>query len=144
MQLLDHIRAARGDNDYNGIIRHIPYMNWLGIRLESDPNDGLRAVLPFSERIIGNPLLPAIHGGVTGAFLESAAQMTIFAELGTEKLPKIVNITIDYLRSGRPQDTYAQGVVTRRGRRVANVRVDAWQDDRNRPIASAHTHFLIG
>jgi uncharacterized protein (TIGR00369 family) len=144
MQLLDHIRAAQDNNDYNEIIRHIPYMDWLGIHLEKDPKDGLRAVLPFTERIIGNPLLPAIHGGVTGAFLESAAQMTIFAELGTEKLPKIVNITIDYLRSGRPQDTYAQGVVTRQGRRVANVRVDAWQDDRNHPIASAHTHFLIG
>ncbi len=144
MTFLDQIKTAGKAGDYNAIIEQIPYMKWLGIRLESNAELGLMAVLPFTDRIVGNPVLPAIHGGVTGAFLESAAQMTIFAELQVEKLPRIINITIDYLRSGRPLDTYAQGIVTRQGRRVANVRVDAWQDDRKRPIASAHTHFLIG
>jgi hypothetical protein len=29
--------------------------------------------MPFSPKIIGNPMLPAIHGGMTGAFLETTA-----------------------------------------------------------------------
>jgi acyl-coenzyme A thioesterase PaaI-like protein len=58
-------------------------------------------------------------------------------------LPKTITITVDYLRSGHAVDTYARGVVTRQGRRVANVHVEAWQDDRARPIATAHAHFLI-
>jgi acyl-coenzyme A thioesterase PaaI-like protein len=58
-------------------------------------------------------------------------------------LPKTINITIDYLRSGRTVDTFARGVITRHGRRVANVRVEAWQDDPERPIAIAYAHFLI-
>ena len=29
--------------------------------------------MPFSPKIIGNPILPAIHGGMTGAFLETTA-----------------------------------------------------------------------
>jgi acyl-coenzyme A thioesterase PaaI-like protein len=58
-------------------------------------------------------------------------------------LPKTITFTVDYLRSGAPIDTHARGIVTRHGRRVANVRVEAWQDDRTRPIASAHAHFLV-
>ena len=52
-------------------------------------------------------------------------------------------LTVEYLRSGRPVDTFARGVPTRQGRRVANVRVEAWQDDRSRPIAVASAHFLV-
>jgi acyl-coenzyme A thioesterase PaaI-like protein len=39
--------------------------------------DELTAVLTFSEKLIGNPLLPAIHGGVTAAFLEVTAQIEL-------------------------------------------------------------------
>jgi Fe-S cluster assembly protein SufB len=34
-------------------------------------------------------------------------------------------------------------LVTKRGRRVINVRAEAWQDDRARPIATAFAHFLV-
>ena len=58
-------------------------------------------------------------------------------------VPKIITITVDYLRSGRPVDTLARAVLTKQGRRVVNVAVEAWQDDRSRPIASANAHFLV-
>jgi acyl-coenzyme A thioesterase PaaI-like protein len=34
-------------------------------------------------------------------------------------------------------------VVTRQGRRVTNVRMEAWQVDRGRPVATAHAVFLV-
>ena len=58
-------------------------------------------------------------------------------------VPKTITITVDFLRSGRPEDTYAQGIITKRGRRVVNVRTEAWQGARDRPIAIANAHFLI-
>ena len=58
-------------------------------------------------------------------------------------LPKTITLTVDYLRSGRPVDTHARAFVTRQGRRVTNVRVEAWQDDRGKPIATAHAIFLV-
>ena len=100
-------------------------------------------VLPFQDMLIGNPMLPALHGGVTGAFLESAAIMSLMARMQTNQVPKIINITIEYLRPGGPTDSFAAGIVTRQGRRVANVRAEAWQDDRNHPIAAASAHFLM-
>src|SRR5690606_24932364 len=127
---------------FDGLLAAIPYAGFLGLKAEFTPL-GLLCTMPFSERIVGNPALPAIHGGVTGAFLENTALVVLMAESDVSRLPKTINITIEYLRSGRPADTYAAGVVTRHGRRVANVRVEAWQEDRTHPIAVASAHFLL-
>ncbi|MSP52245.1 MAG: PaaI family thioesterase, partial [Alphaproteobacteria bacterium] len=62
----------------------------------------------------------------------------------TGSIPKTINMSIDYLRPGRPLDTFARGSVTKQGRRIVNVRVEAWQDAPDRPIAAANAHFLLG
>ncbi len=121
---------------------NIPYVDFLGIRVERRGNE-LTTVLPFDEKLIGNPTLPALHGGVIGAFLETSALSQIIWEDTQNRLPKTIDISIDYLRSGQPRDTYARSIIAKHGRRVANVRVHAWQDDINRPIATAHGHFLL-
>lgn len=136
------IGEARRTRRFDGLLAAIPYAGFLGLKAEFTPL-GLLCTMPFSERIVGNPALPAIHGGVTGAFLENTALVVLMAESDVSRLPKTINITIEYLRSGRPADTYAAGVVTRHGRRVANVRVEAWQEDRTHPIAVASAHFLL-
>ena len=78
-----------------------------------------------------------------GAFLETTALATLIWASSSEFLPKTIDISFEYLRSGRPRDTFAQATITKHGRRVANVRVVAWQEDPSRPIAAAHGHFLI-
>jgi acyl-coenzyme A thioesterase PaaI-like protein len=123
--------------------------------------DELTGRLAYSDMLIGNPAIPALHGGVTGAFLEITAIVQLawdavweIMESGEDgaariargdfpALPKTIDVTIDYLRSGRPRDVYARAQVTKMGRRVANVRVEAWQDERDKPIAAAHGHFLL-
>ncbi|MDP6343284.1 MAG: PaaI family thioesterase [Alphaproteobacteria bacterium] len=140
--LLDGIQQARGSGDLRASIETVPYFKWLGLEVELR-EDELVTILPFQDMLVGNPLLPALHGGVTGAFLESAAMISLIGAMETVKLPKIINITIEYLRSARPLDSFATAVVTKQGRRVANVRATAWQDDRDAPIAIANAHFLI-
>ena len=54
------------------LVSGIPYMTWLGITFERR-GDELTAILPYDEKLIGNPMIPALHGGVTAAFLESTA-----------------------------------------------------------------------
>jgi acyl-coenzyme A thioesterase PaaI-like protein len=76
--------------------------------------------------------------------LESVALLQLIWSLDAPTLPRTVNTSIDYLRSGRAKDTFARGRITKQGRRVANVRAEAWQDDPERPIAAAHGHFLLG
>ena len=103
----------------------------------------LTFLLRFKPHLIGNPRLPAIHGGVIGSFLETSAILGLIWDAPLERLPKPVDIAIDFLRSGKPVDTFARAIITKRGRRVANVRAEAWQDERARPIAALHGHFLI-
>ncbi len=141
--VFDALLAARTTRDWTALVGGIPYMSYLGLRVAHGDND-LVCTMPFAEHLIGNPGLPALHGGTIGALLESTAALTLLARAEELILPKTINLTIDYLLSGRAQDTYAAGTITRLGRRVANVSVTAWQTSREQPIASANVHFLMG
>jgi len=137
------IETAKASKDWQPVFDIIPYFSFLGLRLEPS-DDKLICVLPEAKKFIGNPTLPALHGGVVGAFLESTALVHLFATQEVTRLPKIINITVEYLRSGKPVETYAEAIITKPGRRVANMRVETWQGDRNKPIAAAHANFLVG
>ena len=116
-----------------------PFARCLGIRI----GDNGTLVMPFSAKIVGNPMLPAIHGGMTGAFLETTAIVGVTRELGAVALPKPIGLTINYLRSGRALDSYASASIVKQGRRVVAFEAKAWQDDPARPIASAFGHFML-
>jgi uncharacterized protein (TIGR00369 family) len=126
----------------DGFLQGVPYVRFLGMRVEL-AGDEMTAVLPFSQHLIGNPVLPALHGGVIGAFMELTALAQLSLAQPARRAPKTIDITIEYLRSGRAQDTYARAVLRKVGRRVANVQVEAWQDSRAQPIAGLTGHFLL-
>lgn len=125
------------------LLQAIPFAKLLGVTATTDDGGRVIAHMAFAEHLIGNPRLPALHGGTIGAFLEMTAIIQLMADMEVPGIPKTVDITVDYLRSGRPRDTFARAIVAKHGRRVANVRVEAWQDDPTRPIATAHGHFLV-
>ena len=136
------VAEARARNDFSGLVDAIPYHRYLGIKL-IELDGEMIATLPSNEKLIGNPLLPAIHGGVIGAFLETTAIFHLLSAGQTLHVPKTITITIDYRRSAGPVDTFAKGITTKLGSRVANVRAEAWQDDPARPVATANVNFLI-
>ena len=70
--------------------------------------------------------------------------MQLAHDQDTDNLPKPINVTVDYLRSGRITSTWARAQVTRQGRRVANVQASCWQEDPDKPIANLFGHFLLG
>lgn len=119
-----------------------PYVARFGVRLERKGSE-LTGVLPFADHLVGNPLIPALHGGAVGAFLEIVASASLLASQPLQRLPKPIDVAIDYLRPARAQDVFARAVVARSGRRVANVRVEAWQQRIDAPVATLHGHFLI-
>jgi uncharacterized protein (TIGR00369 family) len=123
-------------------LQRIPYASFLGVRAELK-GDELTLVLPYSEHLVGNPLLPALHGGVVGALMELTAITQLAIASRTEKFAKTIDIGVDYLRSGKPIDTFARARVIKVGRRIANVQAEAWQVERAQPIAAMHGHFLV-
>ncbi len=141
-RLVELIAAAKRAGEISRLVEAVPYASFLGISVARVDGE-LIGQLRYAEHLIGNPVLPALHGGVIGALLESTAIFQLMWETEAIVLPKTITLTVDYLRSGRPVDTFARGLLTRQGRRVANVRVEAWQEDRSRPIAVASAHFLV-
>lgn len=124
------------------LMEAIPYCRHLGIT--SSVEDGaLLLTMPFAQHLIGNPALPALHGGVIGSLLETAAIAQVIYEIRGERLPKPVDITVDYLRSGRAVDSYARARIARQGKRVVNVHAEMWQEDEAKPIANLRGHFLL-
>jgi len=150
----------RRDAALQSLVAGVPYIQFMGVEFDRR-GDELTAVLPFRDDHIGNPFLPALHGGVTAGFLEITAIIGLgwsilweeiesgaidpeeIARRPVPRLPKTIDLTVDYLRSGLPRDAYARARITRSGRRYASVQVGAWQDNRDRPFAQAMGHFLV-
>ena len=150
----------RRDKVLGLMVEGVPYIRFLGIEFERR-GDELTGILPFKEALIGNPMLPALHGGATAAFLEVTAIITLSWGLIWEdmesgaldvttldaqslpRLPKTIDFTVDYLRSGLPRDAYARARINRSGRRYASVHVEGWQDNRARLFAQGTGHFVM-
>ena len=138
------------------VIEGIPYLRFLGIRLDLR-GDELTVRLPFRKHFIGNPDVPALHGGVTASLLEITAKVDLCLKrlaLGknTETiptgpreivLPKTISFSVDYLRGGTPKDSFARAKINRMGRRYASVQVESWQEERIRLFAQGTGHFLL-
>lgn len=140
--MLKTIESLKASGNIPAINELIPYAGVVGLEAFQDES-GLVTVLRYRASNIGNFILQAIHGGVVGALLEHAAILHLLSETELKGVPKIVNLSVDFLRPCLAGDTYARGKVIRQGRRIANVRAEAWQQNPDRPVAAAHAHFLL-
>lgn len=136
------LRYTRESGDFSRMLESIPYARFIGLACDQFGDD-LIFRLPQKEENLGNPILPAIHGGVIGGFMEMSAAIYLMMSQDTVRMPRIVDFSLDYLRAGLNRETYAECRLTRQGKRVANVMVTAWQKSRSQPIATARAHFLM-
>ena len=81
LEIRQQLNAAHAVGDYRPLLALIPYAGLIGIECEREGED-LLFRLPASADNIGNPLLPAIHGGVIAGFMElsAALYLLIFSE----------------------------------------------------------------
>lgn len=135
--MMPKLELPPGDSD--GVFGSSPYTRFLGIAARPDGT----TVMPYDVRLTGNPMLPAHHGGTIGTFLETTANVGVMREIGGATQPKLVGLTINYLRSGRPVDTFGSTKIVKQGRRVVAFETQAWQTDPAAPIATAYGHFLL-
>lgn len=142
MKFSEELLQIKQSGDWTRIVEFIPYASLLGIETHLI-GDSLVSILPYQENNIGNPGVPALHGGVIGGFMENAALFQLIWDLEPEKIPKTIDFSIDFLRPGQPDTTYTRCKITRQGRRIALCNLTAWQRDEEKPIAMARAHFLL-
>lgn len=120
------------------------YARSLGITVVGEEGGLPLLSVDFGPNVEGRP--QHFHGGATAGLLETAgyaALRTVLHKEGRQVGMKPINITVQYLSAGKSRPTFALGRITRLGRRNANITVEAWQDDRERPIASAVMNILM-
>lgn len=130
--------------DHRDIEVVTPYARSLGIALDRWDGDTPVLQVEFSDAVQGRP--GALHGGAISGLLETAGYGALRAELARgerEAQMKPINITVQFLRSGKTRPSFAKARIVKLGRRTANISVEAWQDDEARPIASAVMNILM-
>jgi uncharacterized protein (TIGR00369 family) len=121
-----------------------PYAQSLDMSIDGLVDGAPKIVMPFAEKVQGRPGF--VHGGAISGLLEMAAVSAIAHALrkrGDDARFKQVNVTVDFMRGGTMQTSYAVGTITRMGRTMANVEARAWQDDPAKPMAMAYLHYLL-
>lgn len=143
MDIVQLVQSAKESRNYEEILDQLPYARTLGVQMQVTENDDLLFVLPFNPANIGNDHLPALHGGVIGGFMETAALLHLLWIRESAEIPRTVDFSVDYLRPGKADMLYAQCSITKQGKRVANVQMTAWHEDKSKPVAVARSHFLL-
>ena len=140
-QLLDKLAEARQAKDLSRLAAAIPYASWMNIAPENTTGE-LLTRMRYAPMLIGNTHLPALHGGTIGALLENRRHLPPAVEMDNATLPRIINITVDFLRSGRRWIAGA-GQFHQAGATGRQRRRRAWQDDRAKPVGAAQLHSLV-
>ena len=125
-----------------GFLNTSPFARTMGLTCDVY-GDEMTTTLPFQDKLIGNASIQALHGGAIGAFLELTAMAQLYLVTDLMRPPKPIDLTIDYWRSGRAQDTFARATVRKLGARMASVYAEAWQADRLKPVAALRAQFLV-
>ncbi|MEM7403781.1 MAG: PaaI family thioesterase [Pseudomonadota bacterium] len=140
--MIEPVRKLKAEGRFGEVNQLIPYAQMVG--LEVDVVDGkARTVLRSQPSNIGNPVIPAVHGGLVGAALEHASIIEVLYTLEPEHLPRVINVTISYMRPVLDADMFMHTEIVRHGRRIANVHAYGWQDDPSRWVASAQINFKL-
>ena len=92
------LEQAHERGDYEALLNLVPYAKLIGIEC-SRLGDELLFRLPANKDNIGNPILPALHGGVIAGFMELSAALHLLVFTGVPGLPKIIDFSLDYLLS---------------------------------------------
>jgi uncharacterized protein (TIGR00369 family) len=116
---------------------HIPFNKVLGIKLREAKRGFARVDVPFRDELVGDPLKPALHGGVLSALADTAGGCAVFSMIEPGSTCSTIDLRIDYLRPGRLEDIHAEATILRVGARVAVASITVWQSDREAPVAVA-------
>jgi uncharacterized protein (TIGR00369 family) len=101
---------------------YIPFNKVLGVKVAEIDRGRVRLEVPFKDELIGDPLRPALHGGVLSTLADTAGGAAVWSALedGRARV-QTIDLRIDYLRPGKRETVVAEANVVRMGRRVAVV-----------------------
>lgn len=104
----------------------IPFNRYLGLKVGALRKGFARLEIPFRDEYVGDPLRPALHGGVLSMLADTAGGAAVWTGLEDERARvSTIDLRLDYLRPARLETIVAEAHVVRVGNRVgvADVRL---------------------
>jgi uncharacterized protein (TIGR00369 family) len=123
----------------------IPFNRYLGVKVAALRDGFARLEVPFRDELVGDPLRPALHGGVLSALADTAGGAAVWTGLADERARvSTIDLRIDYLRPARLATVVAEASVVRLGNRVGVADVRLFHpDDHNHTIATGKGVYNI-
>ena len=122
----------------------IPFNAHLGVKVYHFTRGDVTLLLEPRSSFTGDPLRPALHGGLVATLADTAAGMAVFSLLRKPSTTSTINLKIDYLRPGKVDaPLYAKSKVIRKGSRVCFTQTSLYQRDSQQPIAISSATYSV-
>lgn len=125
-------------------INALPHSKKLGMALEDLSEGSAVVTMPYNPALIGDPKTKVIHGGAVSALMDTAGGTAVMAHPQAGLATATLDLRIDYMRSATPgQRIKAVATCFHVTRSVAFVRATAYDEDEDRPVATATGAFTV-
>lgn len=108
------------------LIRIPNFHEWLNLRVSHVERGKATIVLPYREELVGNPQIPAIHGGILAGLIDLAGGAATFTIVNAPT--PTIDLRIDYIRPALQKDTVAEAEIINSGSTIAFVDVYVHQE----------------
>ncbi|MBF9060344.1 hotdog fold thioesterase [Rhodobacterales bacterium HKCCSP123] len=125
-------------------IEAIPFSQALKMRLDEIGNGTAVISMPWSDALVGDPKSGVIHGGAVSALMDTCGGAAVMSHPEALAGTATIDLRIDYMRAAAPgQRISARAECYHLTRSVAFVRATAWDEDEDRPVATATGAFTV-
>ena len=122
----------------------IPFNRLLGIEIVELSRGRATLAIPFRETLIGDPARPALHGGVISALADTCGGAAVWSVLGDRDRVSTIDLRVDYLRPGKPEELRCLGEVQRVGNRVGVAQISLFHpSDPDATVAEAKGVYSV-
>jgi len=122
----------------------IPFNRYLGITVTAAEVGFVRLEIPFRPEFVGDPVRPALHGGIISTLIDTCGGAAVWSALSPQDRVSTVDLRVDYLRPGEMAALIAEGTVVRLGNRVGVVDIRVFHPGReDHPIATGKGVYNI-
>ncbi len=122
----------------------IPFNRFLGLKLVEAQEGVVLIKIPYKPELIGDPRKPALHGGLIATLLDAvggAAAMTTLRS--TRDYVATIDLRVDYLKPGEPEDLLAEGKLIRSGGRIIFTHMTAYQGTKKWVVAEGRGVYHV-
>lgn len=125
-------------------IEAIPHSRELGMQVTRLDDGEAEITMPYDSRFVGDPKTGVIHGGAVSALMDTCGGTAVISHPDVPGPTATIDLRIDYMRAATPgQRITARATCYHVTRSVAFVRATAYDEDFDRPVATATGAFTV-